>query len=75
VEGLSQALAQEVKGFGIHVTLLEPNGYATDFNNSSVQSNPIAVYDDMKTRLYALQEFSAYDAYGDPKSASEAILN
>jgi len=74
VEGLSEALSQEVKGFGIDVTLVEPNGFATDFNNSSVQSNPIAAYDDMKAKLYALPEFSAADAYGDPKATSEAIL-
>jgi NAD(P)-dependent dehydrogenase (short-subunit alcohol dehydrogenase family) len=74
VEGLSDALSQEVKGFGINVTLVEPNGYATDFNNSSVQSKPIAAYDQMKADLYALPDFSAPDAYGDPKATSEAIL-
>ncbi|WP_069661351.1 SDR family NAD(P)-dependent oxidoreductase [Arcticibacter eurypsychrophilus] len=74
VEGLSEALAQEVKGFGIKVTLVEPNGYATDFNNSSIQSNPISAYDNMKAELYALPEFAAADAYGDPKATSEAIL-
>lgn len=74
VEGLSEALAQEVKGFGIHVTVLEPNGYATDFNTSSVQSNPIAAYADIKAELYAQPAFSASDAYGDPKATSEAIL-
>ena len=31
LEGLSQALAQEVKGFGIHVTLIEPGGFSTDW--------------------------------------------
>jgi NADP-dependent 3-hydroxy acid dehydrogenase YdfG len=74
VEGLSEALAQEVKGFGIDVTLVEPNGYATEFNNSSIQSQPITAYDHMKSELYALPEFSASDAYGDPKATSEAIL-
>jgi len=74
VEGLSEALAQEVKGFGIHVTLVEPNGYATDFNSSSIQSKPISAYDDMKAALYAQPEFAAADAYGDPKATSEAIL-
>ena len=31
LEGFSQALAQEVAGFGIHVTLIEPGGFATDW--------------------------------------------
>jgi NAD(P)-dependent dehydrogenase (short-subunit alcohol dehydrogenase family) len=74
VEGLSEALAQEVKGFGINVTLVEPNGYATDFMSSSVQSESIPAYDNMKAALYAQPEFSADDAYGDPKGTSEAIL-
>ncbi len=74
VEGLSEALAQEVKEFGIHVTIVEPNGYATDFNKYSVQSSPIAAYDEMKAKLYALPEFSAPDAYGDPEATTEAIL-
>lgn len=74
VEGLSEALSQEVKGFGVHVTLVEPNGYATDFNSSSVQSSPIAAYDKMKAEIYASPEFNAPDAYGDPKATSEAIL-
>lgn len=74
VEGLSEALSPEVKSFGIYVTILEPNGYATDFNNSAVQSQAIAAYDHMKAELYAQPEFSAPDAYGDPKATSEAIL-
>jgi NAD(P)-dependent dehydrogenase (short-subunit alcohol dehydrogenase family) len=74
VEGFSDALSQEVKGFGIYVTLLEPNGYATDFNNSSVQSVAIGAYDQMKAELYAQPEFSALDAYGDPGATSEAVL-
>jgi NAD(P)-dependent dehydrogenase (short-subunit alcohol dehydrogenase family) len=35
LEGLSQSLAQEVRGFGIHVTLVEPGGFATDWCGSS----------------------------------------
>jgi NAD(P)-dependent dehydrogenase (short-subunit alcohol dehydrogenase family) len=74
VEGLSEALAQEVKGFGINVTLVEPNGYATDFMSSSVQSESIPAYDNMKAALYAQPEFAADDAYGNPQATSEAIL-
>ena len=31
LEGLSQSLAQEVAPFGIHVTLIEPGGFSTDW--------------------------------------------
>src|SRR6266446_3624751 len=32
LEGISQALAQEVKEFGINVTLVEPGGFSTDWS-------------------------------------------
>ena len=35
LEGFSQALAQEVAGFGIHVTLVEPGAFSTDWAGSS----------------------------------------
>ena len=38
LEGFSQALAQEVAGFGIHVTLIEPGGFSTDWGGSVGQA-------------------------------------
>ncbi|HEY4061275.1 MAG TPA: SDR family NAD(P)-dependent oxidoreductase [Puia sp.] len=35
VEGLSESLAAEVKGFGINVTIVEPTGFDTDWGGSS----------------------------------------
>ncbi|MCV6978026.1 SDR family oxidoreductase [Mycobacterium bourgelatii] len=35
LEGFSQALAQEVTSFGVHVTLIEPGGFDTDWGGSS----------------------------------------
>jgi NAD(P)-dependent dehydrogenase (short-subunit alcohol dehydrogenase family) len=35
LEGMTDALAQEVAGFGIKVTLVEPSGFATDWAGSS----------------------------------------
>ena len=45
LEGLSQSLAQEVAGFGIKVTLIEPSGYATDWAGSSARhATPLPAY-------------------------------
>ena len=37
LEGMSQSLAQEVAGFGIKVTLIEPSGYSTGWAGSSAK--------------------------------------
>jgi NAD(P)-dependent dehydrogenase (short-subunit alcohol dehydrogenase family) len=74
VEGLSEALAMEVKDLGIHVTLVEPNGFATDFNSTSISSSPNTAYDNMRAKLYADPNIIASDAYGDPRTTAEAIL-
>lgn len=73
VEGLSETLAQEVKGFGIKVTLVEPNGFATEWaSTSATHSEPIAAYDGVKA---AFQEgMSNPDVFGVPEATAEAIL-
>lgn len=35
LEGMTEALSQEVAGLGIKVTLVEPGGFATDWAGSS----------------------------------------
>src|SRR4051812_17931620 len=48
LEGFTQALAQEVGGFGIHVTLIEPGGFSTDWGGSSSRSaQPLEAYGPM----------------------------
>ena len=37
LEAFSQSLALEVAGFGIHVTLIEPGGYSTDWRGPSAK--------------------------------------
>jgi NAD(P)-dependent dehydrogenase (short-subunit alcohol dehydrogenase family) len=45
VEGLSQTLAAEVAAFGIHITMVEPGPYRTDFGGGSLrQSRPNSDY-------------------------------
>lgn len=53
LEAFSEALAAEVRGFGIAVTIAEPSGFATDWAGSSMQfARPIAAYDDVRTSIF-----------------------
>ena len=72
VEGLSETLAAEVKGFGINITLLEPNGFSTDFGTASaILTTPMKEYDDVKAAFHA--GFTD-DSYGKPEATVEAVL-
>ena len=52
LEGFSQALAQEVAGFGIHVTLVEPGGFSTDWAGSSARhATPLPAYDEFREQM------------------------
>lgn len=69
IEGLSETLATEVKGFGINVTLVEPNGYASNIWHTGIntQSNP--VYDDVKK---AFSE--AETSFGSVEATAPALI-
>jgi len=72
VEGLSETLATEVKGFGINVTLVEPNGFATDWGGASaIQTSPLAAYEPVKK---AFSEGLTDDSWGRPEATTAAIL-
>jgi NAD(P)-dependent dehydrogenase (short-subunit alcohol dehydrogenase family) len=72
LEGFSQALSLEVKDFGIHVTLVEPGGFSTDWAGSSAKrSEPVSAYDQVRE---AQQQRRAGTSPGDPAASAEAIL-
>jgi NAD(P)-dependent dehydrogenase (short-subunit alcohol dehydrogenase family) len=72
LEGLTEALAGEVAGFGIKVTLVEPGVYATDWAGpSAAQSRPLAVYEGVRTAVTAA---FADQPVGDPTTAGQALL-
>lgn len=48
LEGLSETLATEVKQFGINVTLVEPNGFASDIWHTGISSESNPVYDGLR---------------------------
>jgi NAD(P)-dependent dehydrogenase (short-subunit alcohol dehydrogenase family) len=73
LEGLSQALAQEVAGFGIKLTLIEPGGYSTDWGGSSAKhATAIAAYDDV--RAQAANRPSRRGTPGDPVATRQPVL-
>jgi NAD(P)-dependent dehydrogenase (short-subunit alcohol dehydrogenase family) len=71
VEALHETLAQEVRPFGIRVTLVEPGAYATDFGKSAKVADVLEPYAEFRkqfmTRLANLER-------GDPQATAEAIL-
>jgi NAD(P)-dependent dehydrogenase (short-subunit alcohol dehydrogenase family) len=74
LEGFSQALAGEVAGFGIKVTLIEPGGYSTDWGGSSARhAEPIAAYDEVRAAMQAMRE-ARWTAPGDPVASAAAVL-
>ncbi|OZD79575.1 short-chain dehydrogenase/reductase [Rhodococcus sp. 05-339-2] len=74
LEGFSQALAQEVEDFGIHVTLIEPGGFSTDWSGPSAKkSTDISAYDPIREKAAKLR--SARQATpGDPSATRSALL-
>ncbi|HEY0239541.1 MAG TPA: SDR family oxidoreductase [Friedmanniella sp.] len=72
LEGISQALAQEVAGFGIFVTLVEPGGFSTDWAGPSAKhSEENSAYD--KAHEASRNRGSANER-GNPESSSAALL-
>ena len=71
VEALHESLAQEVKAYGIKVTLVEPGAYATEFGKSAQIADALAPYAEFRkqflTRLANLER-------GDPEATAEAVL-
>jgi len=76
VEGFSQALYSEVAPLGIHVTIVEPGPFRTDFlGRSGVKAaNRIADYDETAGKTRAYFENQDGKQPGDPVKACKAII-
>jgi NAD(P)-dependent dehydrogenase (short-subunit alcohol dehydrogenase family) len=74
LEGISQALAQEVAAFGIKVTLIEPTGYSTDWAGPSARhATPLAAYDDFREEMQKARA-RRFASRGDPAATRGAVL-
>lgn len=74
LEGFSQSLALEVAPFGIHVTLIEPGGFSTDWSGSSaVHTTSLPAYDGVRETAAAAAQ-SRGGTPGDPVASRGAIL-
>jgi NAD(P)-dependent dehydrogenase (short-subunit alcohol dehydrogenase family) len=74
LEGFSQSLAQEVAPFGVHVTLIEPAGFSTDWSGSSSRTaEELPAYADMHAAVAAVRN-QRWSAPGDPKASAAAVL-
>ncbi|MCS5717948.1 SDR family oxidoreductase [Herbiconiux sp. CPCC 205763] len=74
LEGLSQALAQEVGVFGVKVTLVEPGGFSTDWSGSSSStSEPLEDYAELHAQVGAARA-AQLGRRGDPAASAAAML-
>ena len=75
LEGFSQALADEVADFGIHVTLIEPGAFSTDWGGASARhSEPLPAYAEVHAKAEAARQARASRGAGDPHATAAAIL-
>lgn len=71
VEAMHEALAQEVKAFGVKVTLVEPGAYATDFGKSAKIADVQEPYAEFRQQMIG---HLASVERGEPQATAEAIL-
>ncbi len=73
LEGFSQSLAAEVRGFGIKVTIVEPTGFSTDWAGpSAVQAEELPAYDEI--RAARAEAMKKRGPRGVPEATGPAIL-
>jgi NAD(P)-dependent dehydrogenase (short-subunit alcohol dehydrogenase family) len=74
LEGFSQALAAEVHGFGINVTIIEPGGFSTDWGGASAKhAQTLPAYDGLREEAAKFRA-ARTRTQGDPTASAAAVL-
>jgi NAD(P)-dependent dehydrogenase (short-subunit alcohol dehydrogenase family) len=77
VEGLSEALAQELAPLGVHVTAVEPGYFRTDFLDQSSLSTVPTVIDDYHQSSGSMRTFAVgvnHQQPGDPAKLAKVLV-
>jgi NAD(P)-dependent dehydrogenase (short-subunit alcohol dehydrogenase family) len=76
VEGFSEALAGEMKPLGVHVTVIEPGPFRTDFlgRSGKLAAKEFPEYKDTAGKARDYLKTQAGKQPGDPQKAVEAII-
>ncbi|GAB3962966.1 oxidoreductase [Plantactinospora veratri] len=76
VEGFSEVLYNEVKPFGIRVTIIEPGAFRTDWGGASMRMAEVGEdYQQTVGRLHALRRDMDGQQAGDPERAARVIAD
>jgi NAD(P)-dependent dehydrogenase (short-subunit alcohol dehydrogenase family) len=76
LEGISETLSKELKGFGIHVTAVAPGSFRTDWAGRSMvrAGRSIEDYDALFEPIRRAREEKSGKQAGDPAKAAQALL-
>lgn len=76
VDGLSEALYKEVAPLGIHVTIIAPSGFRTDWAGRSAKNTSIQIEDYAGTAWKNMGDIRGYSGHqpGDPVRAAKAMI-
>ncbi len=76
VEGFSEVLNNEVKPFGVKVTIIEPGAFRTDWGGSSMQIAPVGPdYEETVGKMNRFRESTVARWPGDPARAAKIITD